>query len=112
MEDQALIVEFYDYARLHASDLTPLHSLEDAIEARLAETGAGTLDGNEIAMDGSDGRIYCYGPDANTMLNVLVELLKRSPITKDGKVLLQFGPPGKTTAREEWSINDLPSGVI
>ena len=58
--EQAVIVQF----RYGSTDLSRLHALEDRLESVIKASGVGEYDGHEIAVDGSDGVLYMYGPDA------------------------------------------------
>ena len=50
-----------------STDLSGLFALEDRLEIAIADAGVGELDGNEMALDGSDGFLYFYGPDADVL---------------------------------------------
>lgn len=56
--EHGVIVHFYYGSR----DLTGLYALEDRLERAISAAGVGEFDGNEIAVDGSDGYLYMYGP--------------------------------------------------
>jgi hypothetical protein len=54
--DHAVIAHF-DYL---SDSLEPLHAIEDELEAAIASSSVGEFDGNEIAVDLSDGSLYMY----------------------------------------------------
>jgi hypothetical protein len=64
--EQAVIVHF-DYGN---ADWKPFFAFEKTIEDAISKSGAGDYDGNELAVDGSDGTLYMYGPDADKLLAV------------------------------------------
>ena len=71
IEEHAVIV-YFEYA---ADSLEPLYDLEEQLEAAIAAAGVGEFDGNEIAVDLSDGSLYMYGPDADALFAVARPLL-------------------------------------
>ena len=86
-DEQAVIVHF----QYGSTDLSRLHSLEDRLEAALEGKGVGTHDGHEIAVDGSDGYLYLYGPDAEALLAVVKPVLDAEPFTRNAEVTLERG---------------------
>ena len=95
MSEQAVIVEFVDYGQRffkpESNDLTPLFDFEDELEAAVDAAGTGELDGHEIAMDGSHGFVYLYGPDADALFTSVRSVLQQSPVAKGGKATLRYG---------------------
>ena len=89
MEGQAVIVHF-DYA---ADSLDPLLDLEGELEAAIAAAGVGEFDGNEIAVDLSDGSLYMYGPDADALFAVVLPILARAGCFRNARATLRYGPP-------------------
>jgi hypothetical protein len=87
--DHAVIVHF-DYG---STDLQPLFELEKRLEAAIAQAGAGELDGNEVATDGSDGYLYMYGPDADALFRSIRPLLEACPFMRGARVRVRYGPP-------------------
>ncbi len=75
MSEHAVIVEFH-YGQ---SDLNPLFSLEDRLRTAIESAGCGEYDGHEIAMDGSDGTLYMYGPNADKLFEVVEPILRAGP---------------------------------
>src|SRR5688572_20603010 len=87
--DHALIVHF-EYG---STDLSRLFALEELIEQALARDSAGEFDGNEVAVDGSDGFLYMYGPDADRMLAAVRPVLEGADFMRGARVTLRYGPP-------------------
>jgi hypothetical protein len=96
-KEHAVIVRFYDYAKKFwtkkPQDLAPLYALEEELEAAIEKSGAGELDGHDIATDGSNGMIVMYGPDADLLFAVVEPVLCRSPIAQGANVTLKYGAP-------------------
>jgi hypothetical protein len=87
--EQAVIVHF-DYG---TTDLGPLSALEDQLIAAISDAGVGEFDGNEVAVDGSDGVLYMYGPDADALFAVVKPVLERAPFMKGARARIRYGPP-------------------
>ncbi|MGQ0457642.1 MAG: hypothetical protein ACT4OU_11330 [Hyphomicrobium sp.] len=104
MSEHAVIVRFVDYGQrffaAEGGELTALYDLEGQLEETLEATGAGMFDGDEIAVDGSDGYLYMYGPDAQTLFESVARVLAASPVTRGGEATLRFGDVGDSDARE------------
>ena len=106
MGEHAVIVTFYGYAekfwREDSRPLDALFALEDELTAALEGKGIGTLDGNEIAMDGSDGTLFLYGPDADALFAAIEPVLKSSAITQGGNATLRYGPAGQPNVMQKF----------
>jgi hypothetical protein len=89
VEEHAVIAEF-EYA---ADSLDALYDVEALLEAAIDASGAGEFDGNEIAVDLSDGSLYMYGPDAEALFAVVRPILAGALCLRDTRVTLRFGPP-------------------
>ncbi len=87
--EQAVIVHF----RYGSHDLHRLFAVEDKLEAAIATAHAGEYDGNEIAVDGSEGSLYMYGPDADRLLEVVKPVLEATPFMRGAIVRKRYGPP-------------------
>ena len=87
--EHAVIVEF----AYGSTDLHPLHALESRLHEAIAAAGAGELDGDEIDVDGSDGSLYMYGPDADRLFEVVRPHLERVGFMHGAKVTLRYGAP-------------------
>lgn len=73
--------------------LEPLHRLEHSLKKIIDQEGVGDYDGHEIAVDYSDGFLYMYGPNAETLFKTVRPLLEQIEFMKDATAKLRFGPP-------------------
>src|SRR5688572_19962523 len=87
--EQAVIVSF-NYG---IQGLDSLFKLEEKLEKIIEEKNLGEYDGNEIAVDYSDGFLYMYGPSAEKLLEAIKPILKQTSFMKGAKIKLRFGPP-------------------
>lgn len=85
--EQAIIINF-QYGK---TDLTDLFDLEDKLDDFLNIKNIGELDGHEIAIDGSDGYLYLYGPDAELLYDAIKPILKDTFFMMKAKVYLRLG---------------------
>ena len=95
MSEHAVLVEFH-YGQ---SDLNPLLSLEDRLRTAIESAGCGEYDGHEIAMDGSDGTLYMYGPNADKLFEVVEPILRAVPFMSGASVTKRYGPPDDETKK-------------
>jgi hypothetical protein len=102
---QALIIHFKDLAEradeLGLDDLDALVALQEQLSQAIEPGGIGEVDGNEIAMDGSEGSLYAFGPDARAMLQAALPVVCQSPLAKGGHVYLRYGDVDDAAAVEE-----------
>ncbi len=89
MKQHAFIANF-DYA---ADSLDALLAIEEQLESAINAAGVGEFDGNEIAVDLSDGSLYMYGPDAEALFAVVRPILAGAECLRNTRVRLRFGPP-------------------
>ena len=89
MSEQAVIVQF-NYG---SKDLSRLFQLEDELEKAIGSAKVGVFDGDEVAVDGSDGSLYMYGPDADRLFGVIEPILKSSAFMRGARVTRRYGPP-------------------
>jgi hypothetical protein len=94
--EQAVLVHF-DYG---SKDWKPFFSFEAGLEQAVKASGLGEYDGNELAVDGSDGDLYMYGPDADKLFAVVRPLLESSKLLKRVVVTLRYGAVDDPKARE------------
>jgi hypothetical protein len=94
--EQAVLVHF-DYG---SPDWAPFYKFEEQLKHAVTVSGAGDYDGNELAVDGSDGTLYMYGPDADRLFAVVRPLLESSPLLKHVVVTLRYGSVSDSNARE------------
>jgi len=106
MTKQAVTIEFYGFGDKFWTDdrrpLDALFALEDALVAALDGKDVGELDGNEIAMDGSDGTIFLYGPDADALFAAIEPVLKSSAVTQGGNATLRYGGEDQPNVLEKY----------
>jgi hypothetical protein len=88
--DQHAVIAHFDYA---AGSLDALYEVEEQLEAAINAAGVGEFDGNEIAVDLSDGSLYMYGPDAEALFAVVRPVLAGAACLRNARVTLRFGPP-------------------
>lgn len=88
--EHAVIVNF---TYIGSTDLSPLFALERQLEEAITSARAGEYDGNEVAVDGSHGCLYMYGPDADKLFAVVRPALEACGFMKGAKVRLRYGPP-------------------
>jgi hypothetical protein len=94
--EHAVIVAF-DYG---LSDLQPMFDLEERLEAAISAAGTGEFDGNEIAVDRSDGTFWMYGPDADALLASVMPVLLTSSLMRGARVTRRYGPPADGVREE------------
>ena len=106
MSEHSIIVTFYDFAGKFWTEeqqpLDPLFDLEDALIERLNGNKAGELDGHEIAMDGSDGFLFLYGPDADALYQLIEPVLRASKVTQGGHATLRYGSYNTPNVHEKY----------
>jgi hypothetical protein len=95
MGEHALIIYLNDIGH-HAEEmgveaLDALLDLQEELAEAIEPAGIGEVDGNEIAMDDSEGSLYAYGPDARAMLKAALPLICASPLARGGSVRLRYG---------------------
>jgi hypothetical protein len=88
--EQHAVIAHFDY---EADSLDALFSVEEQLETAINAAGVGEFDGNEIAVDLSDGSLYMYGPDAEALFAVVRPILARAGCLRNTRVTLRFGPP-------------------
>jgi len=96
MSEHAVIVKF-SYG---LSALEPLNALEDLLEEAITTNAVGEYDGNEIAVDLKDGRLYMYGSDADALFAVVLPILQATSFMIGAQVVRRYGPAGDPLSRE------------
>src|ERR1700689_3409933 len=76
-----------------------VYALGDQIQVAIAEAKVGQYDGHSIPADGSDGRYFIYGPDAEAIFQAIQPVLEASPMMRGATVTLHFGPRGWRTPK-------------
>lgn len=87
--EHAVIVQF-DYG---IEGMEELYKLTDRLESIIEENQLGEYDGYEMATDYSDGFLYMYGPNAETLFIGIKDTLEQTDFMKGAKAKLRFGPP-------------------
>jgi hypothetical protein len=87
--EHAVIVHF----QYGSTDVARLFALEEQLEKAIAAASAGEYDGNEVAVDGSDGFLYMYGPDADALFAAIRSTLEATAFMNGARVKLRYGPP-------------------
>lgn len=98
----SVIIHFY----YGIDELDPLHQLEMELTKLISEKGVGVYDGHEIAMDSSDGFLYMYGPNAETLFKAVLPVLERTEFMKGAIAKLRFGPPEDGVSEIEVKLTD------
>jgi hypothetical protein len=93
--EHAVIVHF-SYGH---KDWSPFFKFEETLEKAVNASGLGDYDGNELAVDGSDGTLYMYGPDADRLFAFVKPYLESARILKDIEVTLRYGAADDDKAR-------------
>lgn len=86
--DHAVVVHF----AYGSTDLKKLFALEDELEKAILAAKVGEFDGNEVAVDGSNGYLYMYGTNADSLFEVIKPILEKSPFVRGAKAKLRYGP--------------------
>jgi len=94
--EQAVIVNF-DYG---SKDWNQFFAFEKGFESAVNASGLGDYDGNELAVDGSDGSMYMYGPDADRLFAFVRPRLEAAAFLKHVRVTLRYGSVDDPKARE------------
>ena len=97
---QAVVVHF----QYGSTDLSRLFELEKKLETAIGAGKVGEYDGNEMAVDGSDGFLYMYGPDADRLFDVVQPVLESATFMRGAKVTVRYGAPGPEVKRRELVI--------
>jgi len=87
--EHAVIVHF-NYG---IEELDTLFKFENKLEKCIIDKEVGKYDGHEIAMDNSDGFLYMYGQNAETLFKAILPTLKSTSFMKGATATLRFGPP-------------------
>lgn len=93
--DQEVEVHF-EYG---STNLQYVYALGDQISLAIAEAKVGEYDGHAVPADGSEGRYFIYGPDAEAIFRVISPVLTASPLMRGATVTLHYGPPGWRTPK-------------
>ncbi len=101
--EQCVIVNFKDFKQ----NTDEVFDLQDRLTEAVESAGIGECDGNELAVDGSDGSYFFYGPDADRIAWAILPLLKESAACRDAVIYLRYGPPEDGVPEKVVKISDL-----
>jgi len=87
------------YFEYGSTNFQYVYALGDQIQVAIAEAKVGEYDGHSIPADGSEGRYFIYGPDAEAIFHVIQPVLEASPLMRGATVTLHYGPRGWRTPK-------------
>ena len=76
------------------------YALGDELQSAVADAKVGEYDGHALPADGSEGRYFICGPDAEAIYRVIAPVLETSPFMRGATVTLWFGLPGRRTPKK------------
>ena len=91
MSEQAVIADF-EYV---GEDLDALYEVEDRLVEAIEAAEVGVFDGNEMAVDLTNGTLYMYGPDAEALFAVVRPILADAGCLRKTRVTIRAGLPGE-----------------
>ncbi|HEV2521576.1 MAG TPA: hypothetical protein VGT24_04270 [Candidatus Acidoferrales bacterium] len=77
-----------------------VYALGDQISRAIAEAKVGEYDGHALPADGSEGRYFIFGPDAEEIFRVIHPVFTASPLMRGATVTLHYGSPGWRTPKK------------
>ncbi|MGB1126218.1 MAG: hypothetical protein ACPG4Q_13510 [Phycisphaeraceae bacterium] len=88
--EHAVIVYFDNYG---GTDLKRLHQTENRLRQAVDGHGLGEYDGHELNVNGTDGTLYMYGPDADAIFDAVKPILFEVDWLQNSRIKLRYGPP-------------------
>ncbi|MGM0649511.1 MAG: hypothetical protein ACQES1_03275 [Bacteroidota bacterium] len=85
--NHAVIIHFY----YGLDELDAVHEFEKRLTLIIENNRLGFYDGHELAMDNSDGFLYMYGKNAETLFKAILPALKAHPLMQGAAAHLEFG---------------------
>ena len=76
-----------------------VYALGDQLQNAIVEAKVGEYDGHAIPADGSEGRYFIYGPDAEAIYKVIAPVLEASPLMRGATITLHYGPHRRGTPK-------------
>jgi hypothetical protein len=76
-----------------------VYALGDELQNAIVEAKVGEYDGHALPADGSEGRYFIYGPDAEAIYKVIAPVLQASPLMRGATVTLHYGPRRRGTPK-------------
>jgi len=83
----------FDY---YPKDRARIRDLEHRLERAIKRAGVGELGETELHIDGNDGYLYMYGPDADRLYAVTRPILRSSSLMADAEVTKHYGSRAET----------------
>ena len=80
------------YFQYNKDGLAQLNQLESRLEKIIALKKVGVYEGHEIAIDNSDGFLFMYGYNAETLFKAVKPTLESVDFMKGAIANLRFGP--------------------
>jgi hypothetical protein len=94
---EAVIVRFAYGGR----ELGPLFELQHRLEVVVEEGRLGAVDACEVAMDGREGVLTLYGPDADGLFAAARPVLEGAGFLKGARVVVRYGGAGDGAREKE-----------
>lgn len=88
-------------------ELDAVHEFEKKLTLIIENNRLGFYDGHELAMDNSDGSLYMYGRNAETLFKAVLPALKAHPLMQGATAHLQFGKIEDNPKCIDVSLDDL-----
>ena len=98
--EHAVIVRF----QYGSTDLSRLYALEEKLEAAIRAAKAGEFDGDEVAVDGSDGFLYMYGPSGDLLYESMKPILESCDFMRGAQVTIRYGAANSEVRTKEIRI--------
>lgn len=102
--EHAVVVCFH----YKSKELDDLLVVQGELEKAILAADVGELDGNEIALDGSEAYFFMYGPDADALFGVIKPILEKTSFMHGANVKLQYGAPQNSPRRKTIVIDPCP----
>jgi hypothetical protein len=83
-------IHFTEYGN---TNLERIYSVSDELDKALKGTNLGELDGHMLAVTGSDGFLFLFGPDAQKLYEYVKPIILKTPFLQNAKV--GFGITGQ-----------------
>jgi hypothetical protein len=94
-KDGPIVEEFaaIHFTEYGTTNLERIYSVSAELDKALKGTNLGELDGHMLSVDGSDGFLFLFGPDAQKLYEYVKAIILRTPFLKNAK--LGFGIAGQ-----------------
>lgn len=99
--EHSVIVHFSKYL---SEDLDDLHNLELKLIELIDNSGIGTYDGHGIAVDDTNGTLFMYGTNAETLFKLVLPTLQSVDFMKGAIATLRFGSFNKEASEIDLEI--------